>query len=292
MKDKINKILKVFGQKLVKIDRDPFKKSGYKRNFEEKSLHERRFYNVGAGNFYHPYWTNIDYISDWYKGNSKYTNQGIHYNLFSLSPLPLEDNMAEILYTSHTIEHIKDQHAMNLFKEAFRVLKKGGIFRITAPDMDLHYNAYMKNDIDFFYWKDWYAKKNDYERIGLNAPLSTASIHQLFLQKLATAATILHIDGVKNRITDEEMQKIFSTRKKENAFDYCCNQCPLEIQKKYPGNHTNWWNREKAVRFLKEAGFEDIVISGYGQSSTPVLRNTLLFDTTHPQTSFYIEASK
>lgn len=30
------------------------------------SIKGRRFYNIGAGSFAHPYWTNIDYATGWY----------------------------------------------------------------------------------------------------------------------------------------------------------------------------------------------------------------------------------
>ncbi len=35
-----------------------------------------------------------------------------------------------------------------------------------------------------------------------------------------------------------------------------------------------------------------IMISGYGQSYAPVMRNTSLFDSTHPKISLYVEAVK
>jgi len=54
----------------------------------------------------------------------------------------------------------------------------------------------------------------------------------------------------------------------------------------------NWWNKKKAFRMLREAGFEKIYSSAYGQSFSPVLRNTALFDHTGPKVSLYIEAVK
>jgi len=43
---------------------------------------------------------------------------------------------------------------------------------------------------------------------------------------------------------------------------------------------------------LRKAGFSKIFLSGYGQSFSPVLRNTDLFDNTHPEISLYVEAIK
>ena len=197
-----------------------------------------------------------------------------------------------MVYSSHTIEHIKNEHALYFFTEAYRILKKGGLIRLTAPDIDLHYQAYKNDDLDFYYWRNWYVKEKDYERIKMNSPLSEASIAQLFLQRLATAASELHADGIKERISDQELIDIFSERSYEEALDYCCDKCTIEIQKKYPGNHTNWWNRDKVIGMLNEAGFKDVYVSGYGQSQSPVMRNTTLFDSTHPRISLYVEAKK
>ncbi|MEZ5083103.1 MAG: methyltransferase domain-containing protein [Bacteroidales bacterium] len=288
----IRKTLWKVGIDIKKAENTGFNLELYKKRYPKESLDLKRFYNVGAGLFYHPYWTNVDYISDWYEHSAKETKKGINYDLFSLTPIPVEDGVGEIVYSSHTIEHIKDEHALYFFNEAFRILKKGGIIRLTAPDIDLHYKAYRKNDLDFYYWKEKYVKKKDYSRAKLNQPLNTASIGQLFLQKLATSASMLHVDGIKERINDEELKRIFEELPYEEALDYCCSKCPVEIQKKYPGNHVNWWNREKAMNMLKKAGFQDINISGHGQSQAPVLRNTRLFDSTHPKISLYVEAVK
>jgi len=292
IKNVINKTLRRLGVELKKVDKDIFNLKLYKKLYAEKSLEFKRFYNVGAGNFYHPYWTNIDYYSDWYKSNDKFTSKGIHHDLFSLTRIPLDNGIAEIVYSSHTIEHIKDEHAQFFFSEAHRILKNDGLIRITAPDIDLHYRAYKKNDLDFFYWRDWYSREKDYKRINLNQPLNGASIEQLFLQRFATAASILHAHGVKTKISDEELNGIFQELKYEDALNYCCDKCTIEIQKKNPGNHTNWWNNEKVINMLKKAGFKDIWISGHGQSQSPVLRNNSLFDSTHPKISLYIEAMK
>ena len=288
----VNSTLSKLGLKIQKVSSDNFNLDLYKLNFSEESINCKRFYNIGAGSFFHPFWTNVDYISDWYKSNDELTQKGIHYNLMSLEQIPIDSGTSEIVYSSHTIEHIKDDHAQNFFNESHRILRKKGIFRVTCPDIDLHYAAFKNRDLDFFYWRNWYHELKDYKRIYLNTPLTKASIEQLFLQRFATAATTIHADGIEDSISDDECRRIFKELKYEDALNYCCRKCPIEIQKKYPGNHTNWWNKDKVIRMLKSAGFKEIYISGYGQSKSAVLRNTTLFDNTHPKISLYIEARK
>lgn len=78
----------------------------------------------------------------------------------------------------------------------------------------------------------------------------------------------------------------------EKALNYIKDKCILEIQKKYSVDHINWWNKDKLFRMLQEAGFEEVYLSGYGQSLSPVLRNTSYFDNTCPYLSLYVEAKK
>jgi hypothetical protein len=292
IKEKIKNILLKAGYDLKKLPSDRYGIALYKRLYSPESLEKKRFYNIGAGKFYHPYWTNVDHISEYYKGWEKYTRMGINYDLFSLEPLPIENNVAEIIYSSHTIEHINNESALYMFKEAFRVLKPKGIIRITAPDIDLHYRAYKNNDLDFFYFKDIYEKPVEYKKVFLNSPLNKCSAEQLFLSRFAVAASVIHVDGNSNPISDAEFINIFNSMKYEDALDYCTSRCTVEIQKKYPGNHMNWWNKQKTAKMLKEAGFNLVMESGYGQSQAAVLRNLLFFDKSHPTLSFYIEAIK
>ena len=121
----------------------------YVRLFGEAAVRERRFYNVGAGGFSHPCWTNVDYGSDWY---GPVQSNFVQYDLLGTDPLPVADGTAEIVYSSHTIEHIPEDAAQRLFNEAYRVLRPGGYVRLTCPDSDLSLAALRRDDEDFFYW--------------------------------------------------------------------------------------------------------------------------------------------
>jgi len=88
--------------------------------YGKDDVRNKRFYNIGAGLFRHPAWTNIDFYSDHYKDNPI----DINYDLLEKKPLPLPDSSANIVYSSHTIEHITNDAAQNMFNEAHRILKK------------------------------------------------------------------------------------------------------------------------------------------------------------------------
>lgn len=271
---------------------DSLDKGLYARLYPADSLKNRRFYNIGAGAFSHPYWTNVDYESEWYAANRANTLAGIQYDLFSLQPLPIDSDSAELAYTSHTIEHITNAAAQNLFDEAHRILKPGGIFRVAAPDVDLEYRAYRENDRAFFFWIDMYSIPANWRAIRIVKPMSEASTAQIFLAHVATSVSTLHADGAPHRVDDAELSRLFDELGYEGALDFLCAQCPIEIQRKYPGNHINWWNKGKVMAMLQQAGFAEIYPSGYGQSYSPILRNVALFDNTYTPVSLYMEARK
>jgi len=275
-------------RRLQKIQQE----SLYSDHYQEESIESRRFYNIGAGGFSHPYWTNVDYDSEWYASNRAETLRGIEYDLLSLAPLPIDSESAEVVYSSHTVEHINNIAAQNMFSETFRILKTNGYFRITTPNIDLEYRAYRENDRHFFYWIDTYSIPKNRNRVNYNIPLNKASIEQVFLAHFATSVSTLHSDGVQQRIDDDELNSIFSEMIYEDALDYCVSICPVQTQKKYPGNHMNWWNFKKMSTMLKKAGFTKIHLSGFGQSFCPILRDITLFDNTHPKLSLYVEAIK
>lgn len=258
----------------------------YRRVHGEEAVRERRFYNVGAGTFRHPAWTNVDHESEWYGG----TQINLEWDLLALTPFPARDAHAEIVYTSHTIEHVTDEAVRNLFKETHRVLKPGGVCRVTAPNIDLDYRAFREGDREHFrHYIDRYSVPDNWRKLFTRS-LADASLQQLFLVRFATNASTLHVDGAPSRIADEEVDRLFREVPYEKALDACVARCSLDVQRRFPGNHINWWNPDKVQRCLRDAGFEDVYVSAYGQSRSPVLRNTDYFDNTHPKLSLYVEA--
>ena len=286
---KIRKILNSIGYDISRFEIVDQYESLYRRLYSADSIKNKRFYNIGESkSFLYPFWTLIDLSI------KEITPYMICYDLCKLLPLPIDSNSAEIIYSSHTIEHINDQAAKNMFKECFRVLKEDGFLRIVAPDIDLCYRAYKDQNYHFYYWAKF---KNNTDpqlisNVNLNKPLNKSSIQQLFLHRFAFNVSTLHNDGASERIQDNELDRIFSQMEYEKALNYCISKCSKNIQKKYPGNHINWWNKDKIIKLLQQAGFTKIYISGYGQSFNPILQNITLFDNTHPKMSVYIEAIK
>lgn len=283
MKRLIRHLVNRFGFDIIRKAKTDF--SAYD-NFPEESLLERRFYNIGAGSFGHPYWTNVDYATEHYRNAQK--NPFLNYDLMELKPLPIEDNVAELVYSSHTIEHVSDEAVRNMLSESYRILKPGGGIRLTSPDAWLEFQAYMRRDISYWYWVDSYSRPGTWEKLYKKS-LSKASIHQLFLHHFASQLCEIDIDdSPQKKYSDSEISEIFSNNPDVETLNFFTKQCKFNPD--HPGNHISYWTHEKVKFVLKEVGFSDPYISGWGQSVLPPLRDTNLFDNTHPKISLYVEA--
>ena len=265
----------------------------YSELYPADSLKNRRFYNVGAGLFRHPMWTNIDgggeYYNELYKQKRKCD---IWHDLFDRKHFPIDDNSAEIIYSSHTIEHIDNSSVDFFFKDAYRILKKNGILRITTMNIDPEYAAWKRNDKDYFYWIEWEFANKNFQRLGLTMPLRDASLTQIFLEDFASSASILSVEGGVKQLDDDELVGLFNEKSYADALDYCCNLCPVDLQRKYPFRHMNWFNESKLSAMLSEAGFKEVYRTARLQSAVPVLRSERFFDATLPPVSIYMEAVK
>jgi predicted SAM-dependent methyltransferase len=277
MKSLIKKILANFGYTISK--QSPPNLASY-IDFAAESLQKKRFYNVGAGIFSHPYWTNIDYASDHY---AQYQSKApfINCNLLDLTPIPVDSASAEAVYTSHTIEHVTDDAVDNLFSEAYRILKAGGIFRITCPDAELDYNAYKRGD------HQWFSYCDDYSFVGTDE--ENKSLEQRFLHHITSQLCNVDQDtSAEMKFSSLQIREIFESRPLPEALQFF--SAKARFNSDYPANHINWWTYDKVKAFLQRGGFSQIHRSGYKQSVCQALRDTRFFDNTHPEFSLYVEA--
>ena len=88
-------------------------------------------------------------------------------------PLPFQNNSCSLIYSEHFLEHLDyPDHVSNLLKECKRVLKKGGVFSVAVPDIELVLTAYVKGGNEEYYaaqkrWHpDWF--KTHMEHINFN----------------------------------------------------------------------------------------------------------------------------
>lgn len=56
--------------------------------------------------------------------------------------IPFKDSIADNIYSSHFFEHMYRKDASSLVNECYRVLKKGGLLRISVPDLEYAVKLY------------------------------------------------------------------------------------------------------------------------------------------------------
>ena len=267
---------------------DVHDQSLYRTLYGEDSVKQRRFYNISAGAYlgfggglHHPCWTNIDLDRPWKdvsftEDDSEYdAKRDIAHDVLSMQPIPVQSSVAELVHTRFTIASLTNEAALFMFREAFRMLKKGGILRVSTPNITLDYRAYLNNDMSFFYWF---------------AYDESISIEQAFLFHVASQLSNIHEDGLPERMTDAQFRDLLQIHDLETALDICTAKCSLDIQKKHRQNHINWWTPRKLEALLREAGFETVYLSQREQSAAPVLRNTAYFDNEDNRFVMYMEA--
>ncbi len=280
VENQINNVLKKFKLRLTRkglfFIRKTIPISLYKKLYGKDSTKNKRFYNLGAGDFEHEAWTNIDYYSKHYKNNKI----GINWDATKRKPLPIKNNSAEVFYSSHLIEHIRDEDVKFMLKECYRSLKPGGVIRITCPNIMLAVNAYVKKDKYYFLLGQKYTKGfDDY------------SLEQRFMSHLASQLSRMNYRGC-NSLSDNVIKNIFVNNSVEESLRLIFDKTSFDIQRKFPQDHINFWTVSKLYTFLFDAGFGDISISSYAQSKSVVMRDTTYFDNTHPEDSLYLEAKK
>jgi SAM-dependent methyltransferase len=63
---------------------------------------------------------------------------------------PYPDNSFDNIFSAHMLEHLRPKDARHCLAETLRVLRPGGVVRITVPDLDLALAGYDSNNPDGF----------------------------------------------------------------------------------------------------------------------------------------------
>lgn len=91
---------------------------------------------LGAGQNLLPGWFNTDYFP--------------RANIFFVDvtkTFPIPSDSFNFVFTEHHIEHISYKDAVLMLKESFRVLKPGGVIKITTPDLKKSLASYFNDDL-------------------------------------------------------------------------------------------------------------------------------------------------
>ena len=119
--------------------------------------------HVGCGDVLIKDWLNIQLDKLEVYGQLRNVNGAwlINYNL--LKPWPMAEGSVQYIAGSHFIEHLDLNQGIKFLQESFRVMKKGGVIRLSCPDMEKYARNYVNGNKEFFNHpriQEWCAFKN------------------------------------------------------------------------------------------------------------------------------------
>jgi predicted SAM-dependent methyltransferase len=91
--------------------------------------------NIGSSDNHLPGWLSIDKRAD-----------EICFGMDAAKPWPFASESAEGIFSEHFIEHLTVAEARVYLREAFRVLRPGGLLRTTTPDLEGICRLYLEGD--------------------------------------------------------------------------------------------------------------------------------------------------
>ncbi len=69
--------------------------------------------------------------------------------------VPFGDEMVDVIYSSHALEHIFPEESQSLLRDAYRALKRGGLIRLAVPDLEyalrLYQSGAKEQALEFFF---------------------------------------------------------------------------------------------------------------------------------------------
>jgi len=106
--------------------------------------------HVGCGDVFLPGWLNILYEGREGYGRVKTFQDATYLNYNLLNPWPIDDETISYISGSHFIEHLELSDGIVFLQECYRVLKKGGVVRLSCPDLETYATQYVANNVAFF----------------------------------------------------------------------------------------------------------------------------------------------
>ena len=107
-------------------------------------LRGARRLHLGCGPHVLPEWSNLDIAPG---------NGGIVWDV--TRGLPVQDASIDYVYSEHFIEHLSLAQGEALLVEIYRVLRPGGVVRLTTPDLRTLIREYQSGRLDYWREVDW-----------------------------------------------------------------------------------------------------------------------------------------
>lgn len=107
-----------------------------------KNISTKKYLNLGCGKTRLENYTNLDFYNKTLF--SRHPDPEVMHDL--RYPLPFPDNHFDGVFSEHTLEHLYPNEAFNLLREMHRIISKGGVVRISLPDLGKEIERYNENN--------------------------------------------------------------------------------------------------------------------------------------------------
>jgi predicted SAM-dependent methyltransferase len=240
--------------------------------------------NLGSGRGWsYPFWIGLDQL------DGEYLDEN--------TVLPFKDSTISAIYSSHFIEHVSDDVALNLFQESYRVLKPGGVIRLVSPDFENIKKAIVEQDKTLFESIKFNGRP-EWKKYGILPTIENKALHWF--------ANYDNKPYLESELSGQGLDFYRGPPKiqKQIVYEKACTLDTLSfgnwvishIPKNFIGNggHINTWTHNKICNFLEQAGGEGWRNKGakeYCQSKSKYMAK---FDTipSRKDISIYYEAIK
>jgi len=192
-----------------------------------------------------------DFPRDWIKID--YRRADFNIDLNSTFVLPFKSSSINVIYTSHTIEHLSNDRVCYLLQECYRILKPGGVIRVEVPDVEKLVQLYKTKDNTYLkYFKDFYSvlvdkfhypQKYTEDHLGLVGTISNYIPDEFYFQ----VPVYVTEDECNSKLTELELEE----------FCEWCISIQTEQQLK-SGGHKSYFYFDRLFALMSNAGFRDI----------------------------------
>ena len=106
--------------------------------------------HLGCGGDVKPGWVNIDIILDGGLPSLPRDSETFFFNYDIRLGLPLAAESCDMIYSSHFFEHLYYKQGVQLMRDCYKVLRRGGVFRVCLPNFKRAFEAYVNQDQEYF----------------------------------------------------------------------------------------------------------------------------------------------
>lgn len=235
------------------------KKREITNNYEDSP----KYLNVGGGEFVRDHWRVLDYPG-WDVDKYNYESEFIDYitDLEANSNWNIDSNSFDLVYSSHTLEHLSDEAINHTLSEIHRVLKPTGGLRLNVPDSNIAAYHYDSGNREWFQNILREDRPNPEFSPENNDCPEGYEIEYQFITFFAHHLTW----GGKGNIKFQEVRENWNKMKQEEFFNFYTNKIQDQWQRENPGYHRNWLTSDRLKNLLVKNGFSSISESKCRQS--------------------------